>query len=724
MTDKQVANVGKLRLVDGTRVENPANLGVAERRSILPVGGRRKGRLYVLVELTGGAFGREEMAQDLVAAIVEEFFHTSGTVTYGLRQAVLMANAYLKRSNEQITSEHRLGGVACVAMRGREAFIAQAGWPVVYLIRGAEVQAFPDMALEDPDASVLGQSQTIDVRLLRTPVQQGDTVLMLDGPLARTLGATRIAQIVSSNPERTVNNLQTLAPDQDCTAMAIRPGPGTQRTQETADQWAFTPVEPASEADELIEAVPPGSDQTETRTNVAIGAAVATVGAGIRSLGKSLLPDRHPQTTGGQRSPSQAIDARGGRDQRRRRAARTRRGRGQESGQPNWGLAVALAIPILVLLFVGGYTAYRNWSQRSQYNASMEEAKLKRDLALGSAESPTVARDHWLEVLSSLQAAEVLQPEDPEIAQMRAQAEVELDRIDGVTRLGQISRIYEYNLPGSAPSRVIVAGLDVYVLDRGTGRVYHHALNEVRNALRNPNTDQILLQRDQSIEDETVGDPVDIGWMQDGGEGQAGALIALDREGLLVEYNPTWEQLGHQVVGGQDQWRAPLSLRTFGSNLYLLDPTANQIFKYVAEQFMNAPDRWVKQSDADLSKAIDMGIDGNIYVLHNDGHISKYYAGEPVPFTVTSVPRSLNSAVALYTDVEEVTQYLYVADASERRIVQLDREGTFVRQLQPALGQEDLFHQLSGLFVDETGAKLYFVANGALSVTDVPPVQP
>jgi DNA-binding beta-propeller fold protein YncE len=353
----------------------------------------------------------------------------------------------------------------------------------------------------------------------------------------------------------------------------------------------------------------------------------------------------------------------------------------------------------------------------------MEEAKLKRDLALGSAESPTVARDHWLEVLASLKEAETLEPEEPEIAQMRAQAETELDRIDGVTRLGQVYRIYEYNLPASAPSRVIVAGLDVYVLDRGAGRVYRHALNDVQNALRNPNTDQVLLQQGQSVEDKTIGELVDINWMRDGGEGQAGALIVLDRDGLLVEHDPTWEQLGHQVVSGQDQWRAPLSLRTFDSNLYVLDPTANQIFKYLAEQFAAAPERWIKASDADLSKAVDMGIDGNIYVLHNNGRIAKYYGGEPVPFTVTKVPRSLSSAVALYTDVEEETEYIYVADASENRIVQLDREGAFVRQLQPALGQEDLFRQLSGLFVDETGAKLYFVANSALSVTDIPPVQ-
>jgi hypothetical protein len=84
----------------------------------------------------------------------------------------------------------------------------------------------------------------------------------------------------------------------------------------------------------------------------------------------------------------------------------------------------------------------------------------------------------------------------------------------------------------------------------------------------------------------------------------------------------------------------------------------------------------------------------------------------------------LSGGSALYLDVEEVTQYIYVADASERRIVQLDRQGTFVRQLLPSLGQEDLFRGLSGLYVDEMGDKLYYVAANALYITDLPPVQP
>jgi hypothetical protein len=150
----------------------------------------------------------------------------------------------------------------------------------------------------------------------------------------------------------------------------------------------------------------------------------------------------------------------------------------------------------------------------------------------------------------------------------------------------------------------------------------------------------------------------------------------------------------------------------------------NQVLKYMAGQYADAPERWIAQSDTDLRTAVDIGIDGSIYVLHNSGKLEKYFGGERESFAVTRVPRPLSGGNALYLDLEEAIQYIYVADASERRIVQLDRQGTFVRQLQPSLGQEDLFRQLSGLYVDEVGAKLYYVAADALYITDLPPVQP
>ena len=732
MTDKWETSVGQLRLVGGTRLESPGNLGIAERRSFLPIRRRGKEYLHILVELSGVAFGREELCQDMVDAIAEGYFRTPGTVTYGLRQAVLLANTYLLRANAGVSGDHRVGGVACVVLRGGEAFIAQAGWPVVYLVHRERVRAFPDTLLEDEDISMLGERQTIEVRLFRAPIQPGDTILMVDGPMARQLGITRIGQIVSGDVAQAISNLETLAPPEDCTAMVIQVGPSSASAQ--TERWTFTPVElpfipdaelaeqpglapsslpseaisPPVPEEQPVESFEPTYQEPSSEPTISdrVGALVGAVGDGMRALGERLLPDQRLEPP-----PS-----------RRRRAERARRGRGEER-QTRWGIVLVLVIPLAALLVVGGYTIYRNWLLQSQFQEYLETANLKREIAIRSAESPSVARDYWLEVLAIVNEAGELRPDYPDLQQMRVQAEAEVDRIDGVRRLGQAFKLYEYSEPASAPSRVIVAGLDVYVLDRGTGRVYHHALNELRTAPRNPDAEQVLIQQGQSVEGQTVGSPIDIAWMQGGGERQAGALVILDGNGLLVEYDPAWEQLSSQLVGGQDGWRAPVALSTYDSNLYVLDPMANQIFRYSSQRYTNAPDRWIKQSDADLTKAVDLAIDGSIYVVHSDGRIQKYFGGETVAFTQTRIPRPLAHADALYFDVEEVVKYMYVVDASDERILQLDREGSFILQFQPALDQEGSFRQLAGVFVDETGGKLYYVAAGALYVTNIPAVQ-
>jgi hypothetical protein len=389
----------------------------------------------------------------------------------------------------------------------------------------------------------------------------------------------------------------------------------------------------------------------------------------------------------------------------------------------NWAVVAAIAIPVIALLFAGGYTAYRNWSLQSQFDSYLEAAELKRDIATSSASSPALAREYWLEVLAALDKASALQPDNADVQELRTQAETEIDRIDSVARLGQIYKLYEYTAPGSVPGRVIVAGLDIYVLDRGLGNVYHHALNDARNALRNPDADPALIKRGQSVEGQSVGGLLDIAWMREGGERQAGTLLILDRNGLLIEYDPTWEQFSAQTVGGRDAWRGPVAMHTFDANLYLLDPMANQVLKYWKDRYTTPPDPWIKQEGADLSMAVDIGIDGNIYVLHSDGVLIKYFGGQVAPFALAPLVKPLVRADALYLDLEEVAQYIYVADATERRIAQFDQEGAFIRQFQPAHGREDFFRQLAGIFVDERGGKLYYTAANALYVADIPSLQ-
>jgi len=379
MTDRWQTEVGQLRMMGGMRQEHPKNLGITERKGLLPIKSRGKGRLYVLVELSGEKFGREEMCQDLVNAITEEYFHTPGTITYGLRQAVLLANTQLVRANARVTSEHRMGGVACVVLREGEIFVAQAGWPMVYLVHQDRVEAYPDTALDIEDTTMLGQRQTAQVRLFRANVQPGDMVLVADGPMARQLGITRIGQILSGSVSRAMSNLATLAPPEDCTAMVIQIGSSEAQARAQKEQWAFTPVERPSPTEETTATAaaapphsrpeqmrPPPTSQAPSRPEPRRTPPVAqtkptleraptrpappkappprqqagpklgeraqalwgTVTQGARQLGERMLPDRAPRTA----------------SQRRRRTDRSRRTRGQAVGQPSLGIAAALAV--------------------------------------------------------------------------------------------------------------------------------------------------------------------------------------------------------------------------------------------------------------------------------------------------------------------------------------------------------------------------------------------
>ena len=460
-------------------------------------------------------------------------------------------------------------------------------------------------------------------------------------------------------------------------------------------------------ASEPAQAAAPSPGSTPTlRTGPTLGerarAILLTVLRALRTAGERLLPDRPPP------SPD--------RPRRKRRAAKRR-----TIKRPNLAVGIALAIPITALLVVGAYRTYQDWSTRSQFAKTLDAAKQTQELALRNTGTPRVARDYWNQTIEHALAADQIQPGLPEIQQLVQQAYTAIDQIDQVTRLAPPHKIYDYAAPNSAPSRVIASGVDVYVLDLGVNQVHYHVLNQTYSGLRDQESSRVLVQQAQPIDGQTVGPLVDITWLPKGGDRQSGSLLVIDRNALVVEFDPAWGENETMTLGGNDVWRMPVAAKTFDGNLYLLDSVANQIFRYSDGQYENAPTRWL-QGEVDASTAIDLGIDGSIYVIHSDGTIEKFFGGESTPFEVTGVPQPLNAASAFYLDIEETAKHIYVADAAEIRILQLARDGSFVRQFRLPAEQERLFSGLSGVFVDEPAGKLFFLAANALYVVDLPPV--
>jgi hypothetical protein len=140
-----------------------------------------------------------------------------------------------------------------------------------------------------------------------------------------------------------------------------------------------------------------------------------------------------------------------------------------------------------------------------------------------------------------------------------------------------------------------------------------------------------------------------------------------------------------------------------------------------ANGYENPPEGYFSpEVEVDLNGAIDMAIDGAIYVLYGDGQIRKFLSGQPAVFQITGLDTPLNTPIAIYTAPDELVQHLYIADAGNQRIVQFTKEGQFVRQYKPRGSDNLAFDDLRSIFVDEISEKMYVLNGASLYAPNIP----
>ena len=145
-------------------------------------------------------------------------------------------------------------------------------------------------------------------------------------------------------------------------------------------------------------------------------------------------------------------------------------------------------------------------------------------------------------------------------------------------------------------------------------------------------------------------------------------------------------------------------LAEYNGRLYLLNPAAGQIYRH--NRLSKGYDEgtgWLEEKN-DLSKAVDIGIDGHIYLLKQDGQIIKLLRGRTSDFKQGLVDPPIQAAVRLIVSADQ--PYLYVFEPSAFRLIVYDKDGEFLTQY-----TLDQFTDLKDVALDEKGKNLY-VLNG------------
>ena len=732
MAIKLGAEVGQLHVVNGVRQERTACLGTFEQPASL-FRRRDQGRLFVVIELTGDALDRDALYEDLTRMVGTTYYNTPGSITAGLRAALRAINARLLRENRGLSpGEGRLAGISCAVLRGNDLYIAQAGPALVHVARQGEVLTFPgsspplDWLAEGPTAP-LGRQRVVDVRFFHCTVQPGDVILLAQPTWAQQLHPRQVAEaVVYTGVAQAMGNLQALAGQEDAAALVVEITGALEGVPQTRPQPKPAPRRPPREQVHTAEAEPqeiPAREEPTAERGITTRLGRLDLAAKLRLVGQGLLAALALVLDGLRRLLVRILPGREGVAPKRARPARARKATPGTSSHLVIGMAVA--IPVIIVLLVLGVYWRQGTNRQAEFAELLVQAQNEYDQGGVNEGNIPVAREHYKQALDLVAKALAMRGSDSAAQELQRQAQEALDKIDNVYRLYDLTPLHTYTEPGSAPGRVIADGQNIFVLDRDTGRVYHHVLNELGKDLQET---AVIVQKGQAVDGAATGDLIDMAWKPDGGDHHRGSLLILDGNGRLLEYDPIFGTITALPLGGLDQWRSPQAVSTYfdqtKTNFYILDTALNQVLKYVPtnDLYNVTPTGYLTAEDVDLSGAVDMAIDGYVYVLYSDGRVQKLYTGQPEAFALVGLPDPLAGPSAIFTaNHSDAVKYLYVADAGNRRILRLNKDGSFVRQFRAA--DDQAFAQIRGVFVDEATSqpRLFVVSEDRLYAFDIPP---
>ncbi|MGD9374214.1 MAG: hypothetical protein PVJ23_00405 [Anaerolineae bacterium] len=721
------------------RHERPSGILVDEPSSRFALG-RERGSLYILIQVSGQEAGRDAIAAQLAGTVRQAYTDWQGSVTSGLQNAIRQANRLLYEDNrDSLPGDRRTAGITCVVLRGTsgkahddqgDLFIAQAGPAAAYLAREGKVERFPDRSpwldnvpAEELDAWALGERADVNISLFHRPVVRGDTFLLVESEIAQNVPADWWENILAGDTVGAIlQSLDRAGVGGELLALAVRLD--GEATQPAVEQ----PVEsvPAPEHEPSVPFWVPvlnwleeiqASDRLRQAGRVIV-AALASIWATLVTLFSRLVPG---QLSVGQETKAQAPTTKESTSKAKKR--RTKAVRTQSTLVRRILLGVAIAIPVAVAAIVLVTYWQRGRVQTAELEALYQEANSRWQTAVQTADQATV-RTLLTEANAYLDELRALQPDHPQAIELQRKISVLLDELSQVRRISWIAELNEYP-SGAAPDRVVVEGVDVFVLDRNAGKVYHHQLDELQQSLLPDTLDTVLVSEGAQVGSVLVSDLIDITWMPTDFRYRKESLVILESNGSLLQYDPATAELLALPVTGSEMWQNPLLIGGHTGRLYILDPAANKIWRYdpTAGGYTDAADEWL-QTAVDLAGTNDMAIGDSIYLLYTDGRMRKLSAGQPDAFDISDWDVPPQSPTALFTRPLEDTQFVYVADRGNSRIVQSGKEGQFERQFRLAdaqlNGEPDPLGSINSLFVDEIGGRAYFLSDRKLYLAILP----
>lgn len=382
------------------------------------------------------------------------------------------------------------------------------------------------------------------------------------------------------------------------------------------------------------------------------------------------------------------------------------------TSDPIWLKAMALVLPVIFIALAGGAFLNRQTAVTAQYESMIAEA----DTIVKQAEvnpDKVVAREQLNEALKIIQDTQAIR-DSKKANGVLYRIQDQLNEIDGVAVLYFLPTITQ--MGGAEFKQVAASDQDVFLLD-GRGSIYKYVVNDASGTVENATENASVLKVGDKIGDTTI-DALQL--MTIASPTQDKATLVTVSSNAILTYDLEGAQWSASPVEDTENWGDLRALDSFGANIYLLDGKNNQIYRYTPTATgyttEGAP-YFPSNAQPVLNKAVDMAIDGDIWVLNDNGTVLRFRGGVAVPFQLGAIPTPLKDPTAIYTRTG--VDSLYISDSGNQRIIEFDKNGKFVRQFKPFAEKGDVFKNLRDFTVNETKGKLYFINPDAAYMANV-----
>lgn len=373
-----------------------------------------------------------------------------------------------------------------------------------------------------------------------------------------------------------------------------------------------------------------------------------------------------------------------------------------------------LVLGFLVIVSLITLTKYLQLGGPLKAEELLTEANDLREQAYSTQEA-----DDWYALLNAASQIVRLDPENPDALTLKLEAQQAIDALESAATLSVTPLLELGTAP--RPRRMLVEDGWAYVLNTATDAVMAYPLSE-DGLTSTAESSTTILRRGQTYLGEVVNHLVDFAWITPCANYPDGAIFIYSDGGAIFIYEPTLGpgSISVQHIEGDLEPGSITVMETFGEKFYLVHRQLNQILMYepVNGIYANARSYFADGAAPDLQLALDIAIDGRVYLLMGNGSVQSYFAGSYDPsFEIGGLPDTDFKPLVMDVGADVDEGLIYLAETQKERIIVLDKRGEFVRQYRLPKGE---LRQLESLTVNQDTQVIYLIAENRLYTAPIP----